>query len=92
VRTRVARSRQLVASGYAVAAVARVLQVTRQAIYRTPKPRTALRRGPVTGPVDQAIVEVAKENPTDIFRWRLTPRIIRGSMIVLLIWLWLRSS
>jgi hypothetical protein len=43
---RVARSRELVVSGYAVAAVARVLQVTRQAIYRVPRPRRGTRRIP----------------------------------------------
>jgi putative transposase len=76
VRERVARSRQLVAKGYPVAAVARVLQVTRQAIYRTPRPRTVPQRAPVSGPVDVAIVEVAKENPTDGYRmvWALTRR------------------
>ena len=66
---RVARSRELVARGYALAAVARVLQVTRQAIYRVPKPR----RSPQPpaqgeGSVDRAIVEVARENPTDGYR------------------------
>jgi transposase InsO family protein len=76
VRERVARSRELVAKGYAVAAVARVLQVTRPAIYRTPKPRTAPQRRPPADPVDAAIVEVAKDNPTDGYRmvWALTRR------------------
>jgi hypothetical protein len=37
VRERVARSRQLVARGRKAAVVARVMQVSRQAIYRTPK-------------------------------------------------------
>jgi len=76
VRTRVARSRELVARGYALAAVARALQVTRQAIYRTPKPRSAPQRRPAVGEVDAAIVEVAKDNPTDGYRmvWALTRR------------------
>ena len=75
-RERVARSRQLVAKGYALAAVARVLQVTRQAIYRTPKPRRSPQRRPVSDPVEQAIVEVAKDNPTDGYRmvWALVRR------------------
>ena len=75
-RTRVARSRELVARGYALAAVARALQVTRQAIYRTPKPRSAPQRRPAVGEVDAAIVEVAKDNPTDGYRmvWALTRR------------------
>ena len=74
---RVARSRELVAKGYALAVVARVLQVTRQALYRTPRPRTApQRRPPAEGSVEQAIVETAKENPTDGYRmvWALTRR------------------
>ena len=73
---RVARSRELVAKGYAVAAVARVLQITRQAIYRIPKPRTAPQRRPPVDEVGRAIVQVAKDNPTDGYRmvWALTRR------------------
>jgi putative transposase len=73
---RVAQARVLVAEGDALAAVARVLQVTRQAIYRTPKPRSAPQRRPVSHSVDVAIVEVAKDNPTDGYRmvWALTRR------------------
>ena len=66
---RVARSRELVARGYALAVVARVLKVTRQALYRTPRPRTAPQRQPAPeGSVEQSIVETAKENPTDGYR------------------------
>ncbi|MBA3843376.1 MAG: IS3 family transposase [Actinobacteria bacterium] len=66
---RVARSRVLVAEGYALASVARVMQITRQALYRVPKPRRApARRAPAVGSVDAAIVEVAKANPTDGYR------------------------
>ena len=67
---RVARSRELVDRGFRVAIVARVLRVTRQAIYRAPRPR----RAPVAGecsPADEveaAIVEVAEANPTDGYR------------------------
>jgi putative transposase len=68
VSERVARSRELVARGYALAAVARVLQVTRQAIYRVPTPRTAPQRRPSADELEQAIVEVAKGNPTDGYR------------------------
>ena len=64
-RERVARSRQLVARGRKAAVVARVMQVSRQAIYRTPKRRTDPGPRPVSGPVDAAIVEVARQNPTD---------------------------
>ncbi len=41
------------------------MQITRQAIYRTPKPRARPGPRPATGTVDRAIVEVAKRNPTD---------------------------
>jgi putative transposase len=41
------------------------MQVSRQAIYRTPKRRTDPGPRLVSGPVDTAIVEVAKQNPTD---------------------------
>lgn len=65
---RVARSRRLVAEGYALAAVARVMQVSRQALYRTPKPRSVPQRRPATDPIEQAIVEEALANQTDGYR------------------------
>jgi putative transposase len=67
---RVTRSRELVAEGYRPSVVARVAQISRQAIYRTPKPR----RAPASPPkrpadqVEQAIVEVAVKHPTDGYR------------------------
>ena len=64
-RERVARSRNLVAVGYPTATTARVMQISRRAIYRTPKQRPAAGRRPATGTIDRAIVEVAKANPTD---------------------------
>ena len=64
-RERVARSRQLVARGRKPAVVARVMQVSRQAIYRTPRRRTGPGPRAVAGRVDEAIVAVAHENPTD---------------------------
>jgi len=76
VTERVAFARELVGRGRRVAPVARVLQISRQAIYRTPKPRRAPQRRPPQGPVEEAIVEVARENPTDGYRmvWALTRR------------------
>jgi len=68
VRVRVARSRELVARGFAAAAVARVMQVSRQALYRTPTLRRPPQRQPATDPVEQAIVEVAEANQTDGYR------------------------
>ncbi len=64
-RERVARSRQLVARGRKPAVVARVMRISRQAIYRTPKRRTDPGPRPVSGSVDEAIVKVARQNPTD---------------------------
>ncbi len=49
---RVARSRALVARGHKLAVVARVMQVTRQAIYRVPERRPAKARRPPTAPID----------------------------------------
>ena len=67
---RVARSRELVDRGFRVAVVARVLQITRQAIYRVPKPRRApdAARRPPADDVEAAIVQVAEQNPTDGYR------------------------
>lgn len=41
------------------------MQISRQAIYRTPKRRSDPGPRAVSGPVDSAIVEVAEQNPTD---------------------------
>jgi putative transposase len=68
VRERVARSRELVARGFAVAAVTRVLQVSRQAVYRTPTPRSVPQRRPPVDLVEAAIVDEAMANQTDGYR------------------------
>jgi putative transposase len=68
VSVRVAQARVLVAQGEALAAVARVMQISRQAVYRRPKPRRSPQRRPVTDPVEVAIVETAKSYPTDGYR------------------------
>jgi putative transposase len=68
VSERVARSRELVARGFAVAAVTRVMQISRQAVYRTPKPRTSPQRRPPVDPVEAAIVAEAMANQTDGYR------------------------
>jgi putative transposase len=65
---RVARSRELVAKGFALAAVTRVLQVSRQGVYRTPTPRRSPQRRPPVDRVERAIVEVAEANITDGYR------------------------
>jgi putative transposase len=68
VSVRVARSRRLVAEGYPLATVARVLTVSRQALYRAPKPRRSPQRGPARDTVEAAIIEVAEANQTDGYR------------------------
>jgi len=68
VSERVARSRELVARGFAVAAATRVLQISRQAVYRTPKPRRSRQRRPPADLVEAAIVEEAIANQTDGYR------------------------
>jgi putative transposase len=67
---RVTRSRELVAEGYRPAAVARVAEISRQAIYRTPRPRRspASPQKPAVDQVERAIVDVAEQNPTDGYR------------------------
>jgi putative transposase len=78
VRQRVARSRELVAEGHSPSVVARVAQITRQAIYRRPTkaPPAAAPARPPADDVERAIVETAKENPADGYRmvWALTRR------------------
>jgi putative transposase len=70
VSERVTYARELVAAGHRPAVVARILQISRQAIYRVPRPRRA-RAAPKRPPVDEveaAIVDVATEHPTDGYR------------------------
>ena len=62
---RVARSRALVAKGHRPTTVTRILQVSRQSVYR-PISRRPAKAEPRRGrPGDDRIVEVAKQNPTD---------------------------
>jgi putative transposase len=65
VSVRVSRARAVVAHGRRPAVVARVAGISRQAIYR-PVSTRPVSAGPGAGrPGDDAIVEVAKANPTD---------------------------
>jgi putative transposase len=65
VSTRVSRARAVIATGRKPAVVARVAGISRQALYR-PISRRPAGAGPGRGRSgDQAIVEVAKANPTD---------------------------
>jgi putative transposase len=67
---RVTRSRELVAEGHSPSVVARVAQISRQAMYRVPKtrPPAARRSRPPADDVEAAIVEVAEANQTDGYR------------------------
>jgi len=67
---RVTRSRELVAEGHSPSVVARVAQISRQAIYRVPKkaPSPGRRSSPPVDEVEAAIVEVAEANQTDGYR------------------------
>ncbi len=67
---RVAYARELVGGGHRPAIVARILQISRQAIYRTPTkpPASARRSAPPADDVEAAIVEVAEDNPGDGYR------------------------
>jgi len=67
---RVTRSRELVAEGYRPSVVARVAQISRQAIYRTLTPRRAPASAarPPADEVEAAIVDIAVANPTDGYR------------------------
>ena len=67
---RVTYARELVAAGHRPAVVARILKISRQAIYRVPKPRRPP-ASPAKPPVDEveaAIVAEAEANPTDGYR------------------------
>jgi putative transposase len=65
---RVARSRDLVAEGYPLSTVARAAGISRQALYRTPKPRQPPQRRPPVDAVERAIIEIAGDNQTDGYR------------------------
>ena len=65
---RVARSRDLVAEGHSPSLVARVAQISRQALYRTPTPRQPPQRRPPADPIEAAIVDEAMANQTDGYR------------------------
>jgi putative transposase len=68
VSVRVAWSRRLVAEGYPLATVARVMQISRQALYRVPTPPKLPQRRQPADVVEAAIVEEALANQTDGYR------------------------
>ncbi len=70
VSERVAYARQLHAEGHSPSVLARILKISRQAIYRVPAkpPASVTRSRPAIDPVEAAIVEVAEANPTDGYR------------------------
>jgi putative transposase len=64
VRQRVARSRELVAAGRPPAVAARVAGISRQALYRGPTRPPPGQRRPLDQ-IDQRVLAVARDNPTD---------------------------
>jgi len=70
VTKRVAYARQLVAERHSPSALARILQISRQGIYRTPRPARApdAAKRPPACEVERAIAHVAEQNPTDGYR------------------------
>ncbi len=64
-RARAACSREQIAKGRRPAVVARVLQVNRSGLYRTPKRPPTGERRTLRDPVERVLVEVARQNPTD---------------------------
>jgi hypothetical protein len=70
VRQRVAYARELVAEGHSPSALARIQQISRQAIYRVPTkaPAGARRSRPSVDEIQPAIVALAQANPTDGYR------------------------
>lgn len=67
---RVAWSRDKVAQGHPVATVARIAQVSRQAIYKIPKPRSKPQSREIENPIEQKIVDVCNDSDyqTDGYR------------------------
>ena len=67
---RVAYARELATAGHRPAVVARILKISRQAIYRVPRPRRAPASPakPLVDEVEAAIVELAEANPNDGYR------------------------
>jgi len=57
-----------VAEGHSPSVVARVAQISRQAIYRVPRPRCAPQRRPPLDLVEPAVVAAALAHPTDGYR------------------------
>jgi putative transposase len=70
VRQRVAYARELAAAGHKPAALGRILQISRQAIYLVPTkpPAGPGRSRPPMDDVERAIVQVCEANPTDGYR------------------------
>lgn len=70
VRDLLAHSRGLVGTGYPVRAVARTFQISRQALYRRPKPRLHPQSRRPVDETDQAIIDVARSegNASDGYR------------------------
>jgi putative transposase len=82
VRQRAARSRELVAAGYKPAAVARVAQISRQAIYRAPSAGRVSRPRPVAAcdPVEETIIQLCQSEPYRRDGYRMITAIVRRKL------------
>ena len=73
---RVAWSRGKVAEAHPVATVARIAQVSRQAIYKTPKPTTRPQSLEVSCPIEQKIVDVCNDSDYQTDGYRMITAIV----------------
>lgn len=73
---RVAWSRTKVAEGHQVATVARIAQVSRQAIYKTPKPTTKPQSRAITCPIEQKIVDTCRDSDYQTDGYRMITAIV----------------
>lgn len=73
---RVAWSRDKVAEGHPVATVARIAQVSRQAIYKTPKPRSKPQSREITCPIEQRIVDTCRDEHYQTDGYRMITEVV----------------
>lgn len=73
---RVAWSRDKVAEGHPVATVARIARISRQAIYKTPKPNTKPQSVEITCPIEQKIIEVCNDDDYQTDGYRMVAAIM----------------
>ena len=75
-RQRVAWSRDKVAQGHPVATVARIANISRQALYKTPKPRNRPQSREITDPIEQKIVDTCNDSDYQTDGYRMIAAIV----------------